>query len=150
MRRAASLLALVLGPAAARAEFRFVEFTLAGVDCAQCFESLPGRMKRTRGVESVELDTAKSTVAVKLAAGNRVRIELLADAIRQDGTKIRQIRLEATGAVALEGGRLSFTPAGLAQSYLVEGARAAESATIEGVIREPGPPPWMIQVSRMR
>ncbi len=150
MGRLASALAVLALLPAARAEFRLVEFTLGSVDCAQCFESLPSRMKRTRGVESVDLNAPKAMVTVRLAAGNRTRIELLADAIKQDGTKIKLIRVEATGAILRDGDKLTFTPSGLSQSYAIEGAKPAESAAVEGVIREPGAAPWTIHASLVR
>jgi copper chaperone CopZ len=87
------------------AQLRSAGLTFEGIDCASCLESLPARILRMRGVESAKVDVTKGILTVKLAAGNRVRLEQLRDAIEQDGTKARQAAVIVKGTLAEEGPR---------------------------------------------
>lgn len=122
MRLAILLLAAALS---ASAEFRRVEVDFEGTGCVSCVESLPGRLERVRGVESVEVDLARNRVTIRLEAGNKVRLAPLFSRITQDGTKIRRVETVGRGTIARQGDELRFQPSGLTETYRmrpVEGA----------------------------
>jgi cation transport ATPase len=77
------------------AQFKELRFEVQGTDCISCNASLPERLKRIRGVESVTLEG--STAVLKFAVENRVRFEQLRDMIEQDGTKVKSATLIAKG-----------------------------------------------------
>ncbi|MGH9672932.1 MAG: hypothetical protein ACRD44_07085 [Bryobacteraceae bacterium] len=144
---------LTLLCATAQAELLRLEFTLTGVNCVSCFESLPSRLGRVRGVDSVEVNLEKSTVKMALARGNRIRLMLLRDTLQQDGTKVVAVRLEAEGGVGRDNGRWVFTPGPAGEQFLLPAAeKSIESASVTGTIREfpPNPEPWTIRAEVVR
>ncbi len=135
---------LLLWGAAARGEFLKLEITLGGIDCASCLDSLPGRLQRVRGVESVALDRDRSEVSVTLAAGNRARLEQIRDVIEQDGTRVARAKVRAIGRLTGESDAWVFRPAGAERGYratipdraIAEAARGAAGgdSVVEGTI----------------
>jgi hypothetical protein len=103
------------------AEWLALELTFQGTGCASCIESLPARIRRMRGVESAEVDAARGILRVKLASGNRVRLELVRDQIEQDGTKVTAAAVEGVGTIEPETERWVFRPDGQPLSYTIEG-----------------------------
>lgn len=79
-----------------------------GVGCAACVESLPERLKRIRGVEHVDLDSAGGSVQLRFTRGNRSRVTAVRDQIQQDGTKVIEFEVEAIGEVLKEAGAWMF------------------------------------------
>jgi len=123
MRLAILLLAAALS---ASAEFRRVEVDFEGTGCASCAESLPARLGRVRGVESVEVDLSRNRVTIRLQAGNKTRLAPLVSRITQDGTKIRRVETVVRGKIARQGDGLSLLPSGLTETYrLRPGERAS-------------------------
>jgi hypothetical protein len=127
------LIALIALPAAA--EWLSFEIRFQPSGCVSCTQSLPERVKRMRGVESAEVDTERSILKMKLAPGNRVRIELVRDQIEQDGTKALSARLEGIGSIAREGAGYVFRPAALPLSYAIEIAGTVKVPNSDGSLR---------------
>jgi len=141
------LLFLPLLPAAALAQFQWIEITFDGVGCASCVESLPARMQRMRGVESAKVDAAKGTLQVRLAAENRVRVEQVRDAIEQDGTKVRRAVVSIRGVVAGEGGAWTLKAA-LLPAYGLRGDKLQPgSSLIDGDVVEVRPSSGPLTIS---
>jgi len=92
-----------------------VEFEPSG--CTACIESLEGRLKRMRGVDEVKVD-GEDAIEMKLAAGNRVRLEIVRDFVEQGGGKVRRMSVEATGKV-VDG---QFELSGVGAKYPLDGA----------------------------
>jgi hypothetical protein len=78
-----------------------------------------------RGVESAEVDAARGVLRVKLASGNRVRLELVRDQIEQDGTKLTAAAVEGVGTIEPETERWVFQPDGQPLGYTIEGITLA-------------------------
>lgn len=107
-----------------------------GIGCASCVESLPGRMKRMRGVETAEVDAAKGVLKLTLGESNRVRVEQVRDAIEQDGTKAKSAVVEARGQLEKDGERWVLR-VGPGAAYEVRGeGLAAGQAAVQGEMRE--------------
>jgi copper chaperone CopZ len=117
--RLAVLLLLLCAPG--WAEFFRLEVEFQGIGCVSCLDSLPRRLERSRGVESVEVDAEKSVVTLRLQAGNRVRLGTVLSKITQDGTKVMQTKVVAVGVVAESDRGSVFVPKGLSRKYLLEG-----------------------------
>jgi hypothetical protein len=116
MRTLAFLIAL---PLAAELHTLRVEFEPSG--CASCLENLEARLKRMRGVETVKLEGG-SAVEMRMAEGNRVRLEIVRDFIEQGAGKVKRMSLEATGAAVDGGGAPYFELWDGGARYRVEGA----------------------------
>ena len=87
------------------AQLGSLELSFTGIECASCLDSLPARILRMRGVESAHVDASNQILAVKFAAGNRIRLEQIRDAIEQDGTRVRRASLTVRGGLGEEAGR---------------------------------------------
>lgn len=116
------LLALLAAPLFAEFHAITIRYTPSG--CIDCATSLEARLRKTRGVEDVKFDP-NGVVTLRLAANNRVRLELIRDFIEQGGDKIQRIEIEASGAIEREGGAHTFVLSGTETRYPVTGAKAA-------------------------
>jgi len=110
------------------AQFRFIEITYQGIGCASCIESMPERLKRLRGVETVDVDAGKSVITMRLATRNRVRLEQVRDLIEQDGTKCAKAGVDILGQVSETGGKWQLAPSGLGTQYELESGGVAITA----------------------
>ncbi len=132
-----------------------------GVNCASCVESLPGRLKRIRGVDEVRVNAERGAVVVELAGENRVRPEQIRDAIQQDGTRVSAAKVVVRGTLSETQGRPTLKPSGSAQSHellldstrraLWESLRATPDrlVRVEGEARLTAPAPWPIRVEAL-
>ena len=105
------------------AEFHVIRIRYTPSGCVDCAASLEARLKKTRGVEEVKFDPS-GDLTLRLAAGNRTRLELIRDFIEQGGEKINRIDVEASGAIEADGANFVFVNAGLGTRYPVSGAKA--------------------------
>lgn len=77
---------LVLVPTvAARAEYRQVNLTVFGMDCAPCAHAIHVSMKGIQGVSSVEVDLNTGLVTIKLAGGNSAAMRQFNEAVEKNG-----------------------------------------------------------------
>ncbi len=134
------------------AQLRSVDLAFTGIECASCLDSLPARLQRMRGVESVKVDAVKQVLAIRLAAQNRIRLEQIRDAIEQDGTKARQAELIAEGTLAEDGGawllklpnggsvfEVSLDGAPPSVQYSLKAGRVSVSGTVRNLRPATGP-----------
>ena len=126
---------LILLSVPAWAQFRSIEITFQGIDCASCMESLPSRIQRLRGVESATVDPQRNVLKIQLAEQNRVRLEQVRDMIEQDGTKVKSASVTVKGELAQVDGKWVLQPPSLPASYEVEAASpAAGTFTVSGEV----------------
>lgn len=104
---------------------QFLEFRVRFDDggCLSCAESLEGRLKRVRGVETVTLDLQRGIVELKLAADNRIRLAPLMSRIEQGAAKALETRLVAQGVLVDDVGvrKIELQGEAAGQVYLLEG-----------------------------
>jgi copper chaperone CopZ len=135
------LIITVLAAAAGRAEFRWIEQEFGGLECASCAESIGTRLKRLRGVESVEVDAAAGRVRITLAAENRVRLETVRDSLKGVGYTPGPARVRGTAEQAE--GEWLFRVQGLDGAYRLAGEKrpaAGEMVVVEGKVPEQARP----------
>ena len=65
-----------------QAQLQSLDIRVSGLDCASCAGGIEKRLKRVRGVESASLDTATSIVRIVFAPENRVKLDLIRDALK--------------------------------------------------------------------
>ena len=116
-------LLLVLLALPAFAEFHSITIRYTPSGCIDCATSLEARLRKMRGVEELTFDP-NGVAKLRLAPGNRVRLELIRDFIEQGGEKIKRIEIEATGAIEREGTVDTFVVSGNDTRYPVTGASA--------------------------
>ena len=121
MRTILTLVLTLLAPAAASAEFLRIEQSLTALDCASCAQSLAGRMKRMRGVESAEL-TPDGFLRLELKRDNTVRLETIRDLAKGGGFTPKEAKVKVRGKAVETGGKWELQIEGLDQSYSLERA----------------------------
>lgn len=138
---------LLLASAAANAELLEVRARLEGIGCASCLESLPERLKRIRGVEDVKIDPEKSTVEIRLAPGNRARLTAIRDQIQQDGTKVVEFTVDASGEVARDGDEWAFRVD--PQVFIIKAGRGLTPGAkrLSGVVRQTAANPMTLEIT---
>jgi copper chaperone CopZ len=137
------LIITVLAAAAGRAEFRWIEQEFGGLECASCAESIGTRLKRLRGVESVEVDAAAGRVRITLAAENRVRLETVRDSLKGVGYTPGPARVRVRGTAEQAEGEWLFRVQGLDGAYRLAGEKrpaAGEMVVVEGKVPEQARP----------
>ena len=113
-------LALILITVPLFAELHTLRVEYESSGCSSCVESLQGRLKRMRGVEEVKAE-GDSAVEMKLATGNRVRLEIVRDFIEQGAGKVKKMTLEASGSVVQDAGATYFELSGVGARYRLDG-----------------------------
>lgn len=123
------------------AEVLETEIVFEGTGCVSCAESLEPRLKRIRGVESVELDLDKSRIKLKLEPGNKTRIGPLRLRVTQDGTKIVEMTAIVQGVAAEKDGAWTLTVTGPNETLALapgDGVRleTGQAYRVRGAVRE--------------
>jgi copper chaperone CopZ len=70
---------------AARAEYKQVDLTVFGMDCAPCAHAIHVSMKGIRGVDTVDVDLNTGLVSVKLTSGNSATMRQFNEAVERNG-----------------------------------------------------------------
>lgn len=72
---------------------REVVLTVHGLSCPLCASNLDGQLLRIAGVERVSLDLQTGTATARLREGHTVTAAALAEAVRQSGFTLQEIRI---------------------------------------------------------
>jgi hypothetical protein len=121
MRPILTLGLILLAPAAASAEFLRIEQSLTALDCASCAQSLAGRMKRMRGVESADL-TPDGFLRLELKRDNTVKLETIRDLAKGGGFTPKEARVKVRGKAVETAGKWELQIEGLDEAYSLERA----------------------------
>ena len=137
------LIPMLIAAGLMRGEFLRVEVFMRDMSCESCSESLGSALKRLRGVENVKVDFKAGTVAVELAAHNRVGVEQVWDAIKRVGFTPGETKVVVRGTVT--GTKLDVPEIG--KMFEIDG-RAADGEVVElrGIISPPPDPRTPIRI----
>ena len=102
-----------------RAELISVQMTVSGMDCASCVTGLEARLKRLRGVKTVELKPEKNLLSLELLDGNTVRIDRIRDDIKGVGFAPKDAKIRARGRATKEHGIWIFMLEGSNQRFVL-------------------------------
>jgi copper chaperone CopZ len=72
-------------PLAAHAEYKQVNLTVFGMDCAPCAHAIHVSMKGIQGVNTVDVDLNTGLVAIKLIPGNSASMRQFNQAVEKNG-----------------------------------------------------------------
>jgi copper chaperone CopZ len=126
-----------------RGEFLRVEVFMRDMSCESCSESLGSALKRLRGVENATVDLKAGTVAVELAARNRVGVEQVWDAIKRVGFTPGETKVVVRGTVS--GHKLEVTEIG--RAFEIEGTAAeGKGVQLKGTMTPPPDPRTAIRI----
>ena len=133
---------LTLASATAHAEYRQVNLTVFGMDCAPCAHAIHVSMKAIQGVNAVDVDLNTGLVTIKLAPGNSAAMRQFNQAVEKNGFTHKDATVVATGTVTGSSGepfldvsgsgdRFALTPAtgGIDVAPLI-----GKTVTVEGTL----------------
>lgn len=113
------VLLFVISVGVACAEFRRMEIEVRDMDCASCVVSLRNALKRTRGVESAELNPERGTAVLTLLPDNKITLDRVRDAIKGAGFTPRTATVIVHGNAITEQGKWEFEVDGVNQKFLL-------------------------------
>ena len=85
MKKALVLALFVLLSSVAHAEYRQVNMTVFGMDCAPCAHAIHVSMMGIKGVETVKVDLNTGLVNISLSPGNSAGLHQLEEAVEKNG-----------------------------------------------------------------
>jgi copper chaperone CopZ len=139
---ALSVFSLTLYSGVAHAEYRQVNLTVFGMDCAPCAHAIHVSMKGIAGVNTVDVDLNTGLVQMKLAAGNAASMKQFNDAVEKNGFTHKDanvvVRGEVTGSVSAPFLEVSGTKDRYALTPLATGSDLSsllgKTVEVEGVV----------------
>jgi copper chaperone CopZ len=137
MKKTLAITLLSLLTSAAHAEYRKIDMTVFGMDCAPCAHAVHVSVKGIRGVDTVDVDLNTGLVAIRLTAGNTAGMRQIEEAIEKNGFTHKDavvvVRGTLTGTasapvleVAGTGDRYTLTPAAQPQDIAALIGKAVE------------------------
>lgn len=147
MKRIALLVSLagILAAAPLWAEFRQINITAFGMDCATCAHAMSVSIQKIPGVESVHVSINRGLVTVTLKPGNTVTMEQIRKAILNDAFTPKEARVVAVGQLVSQNGKLQFKVAGANDVFPVAPTphkswqkQVGQTVTVSGLISTSG------------
>lgn len=134
--------ALAFATLAAHAEYKQVNLTVFGMDCAPCAHAIHVSMKGIKGVNTVDVDLNTGLVVVKLAAGNNAVMRQFNQAVEKNGFTHKDATVTARGKLTGTASAPFFEVAGTQDRFALTPAPGAENlsallgktVTITGVL----------------
>jgi copper chaperone CopZ len=118
----------LLLPALAGAEYRRVELTILGMDCATCAHGVRVAVQKVEGVESVELSLERASADIRLRPANRASLDRFRQIVKANGFEPKQALVTAVGTVRQTGGTLTFDVSGVATALAISPDKSTPEA----------------------
>jgi copper chaperone CopZ len=127
---------------AAHAEYKQVDLTVFGMDCAPCAHAIHVSMKGIQGVNTVDVDLNTGLVAIKLVPGNTAAMRQFNEAVEKNGFTHKDasviVRGEISGSASAPFLEVAGTKDRYALAPLTTGVDVSsflgKMVTVEGVI----------------
>lgn len=120
-------------PLAARAEYKQVNLTVFGMDCAPCAHAIHVSMKGIPGVNSVNVDLNTGLVSIKLTPGNTADMHQFNEAVEKNGFTHKDASVVVRGKLTGTTTAPVFEVLGTEDHYaLVPAAASADLAPLLG------------------
>src|ERR1700730_4800935 len=130
------LLLMLMALSTARAEFLHIEVFMKDMNCASCADSLGKAFEKMRGVQHVEVNMDKGTVALELADTNRVTVEQVWDTVKRIGFTPGDTKVTVRGNVKDS----SLTISVIDKTIAIEGRVPQGEVALKGTITPPADP----------
>jgi len=136
----------VLAPLAAHAEYKQVNLTVFGMDCAPCAHAIHVSMKGIQGVDTVDVDLNTGLVSIKLTPGNSAAMRQFNEAVEKNGFTHKDAQVTVRGQLSGSARAPFLDVAGTKDRYalapLIAGSDLTElfgkTVTVDGVIPQAG------------
>lgn len=99
MKKLFAITLLSLISSIAHAEYKTVDMTVFGMDCAPCAHAVHVSVKGIQGVNAVDVDLNTGLVAIKLAPGNAAGMRQIEEAIEKNGFTYKNAIVTVTGTL---------------------------------------------------
>jgi copper chaperone CopZ len=100
MKKALALALLALLSSVANAEYRHVNMTVFGMDCAPCAHAIHVSMKGIKGVDTVNVDLNTGLVTISLVPGNTAGMHQFEEAVEKNGFTHKDATVIVRGKLA--------------------------------------------------
>ena len=100
MKKALALALLALLSSVANAEYRHVNMTVFGMDCAPCAHAIHVSMTGIKGVNKVNVDLNTGLVTVQLAPGNSAAMQQFNQAVEKNGFTHKDAKVVVRGRIS--------------------------------------------------
>ena len=128
---AAALLAL--SALAAHAEYKQVNLTVFGMDCAPCAHAIHVSMKGIQGVDTVDVDLNTGLVSIKLSPGNGATMRQFNEAVEKNGFTHKDANVIVRGQLSGSASAPFIDVTGTNDRYaLAASAKPADISTLIG------------------
>jgi cation transport ATPase len=132
-----SIVAALLLTPLARAEYRTVNMTVFGMDCAPCAHAVHVSVKGIQGVDTVTVDLNTGLVQIQLAPENHADMRQIEQAIEKNGFTHKDAKVVVRGTVTGAANAFVLQVAGTGDHYALQAAAApADLAALSGKIVE--------------
>ena len=132
MKKLFALALVVISTSAAHAEYRTVDMTVFGMDCAPCAHAVHVSVKGIKGVDTVDVDLNTGLVAIKFGSGNTAGMRQIEEAIEKNGFTHKDATVTARGRITGTANALFLEVAGTSDRYAL--SPAAQSADVAALI----------------
>ena len=120
---------VVVSASVAKAQYRTVDMTVFGMDCAPCAHAVHVSVKGIKGVDTVDVDLNTGLVAIKLASGNTAGMRQIEEAIEKNGFTHKDATVTARGKITGTANALFLEVAGTSDRYALSPAAQALDAS---------------------
>jgi copper chaperone CopZ len=115
---------LMLASLTAHAEYKQVNLTVFGMDCAPCAHAIHVSMKGIQGVDTVDVDLNTGLVTIKLTSGNTATMRQFNQAVEKNGFTHKDAVVIARGKLTGTASAPFFEVAGTAERFALVPAAA--------------------------
>jgi copper chaperone CopZ len=123
---------LLLTPLA-RAEYRTIDMTVFGMDCAPCAHAVHVSLKGIQGVDTVNVDLNTGLVQIQLAPNNHADMRQIEQAIEKNGFTHKDAKVVLRGTLSGAGNDFVLQVAGTGDRYTLQPAASpADLAALAG------------------
>lgn len=116
--------ALSLSTLAAQAQYKKVDMTVFGMDCAPCAHAIHVSMKGIQGVNTVDVYLNTGLVSMQLAPGNSASMQQFNQAVEKNGFTHKDTKITALGKITGTASAPIFEVADTTDKYALAGSGA--------------------------
>ena len=116
------------------AEYHQIDLTIYGMDWGICAHAVSVALKKTPGVETVEVSLNKGLATIHLKPGNTVKLQQIRKSVEDKGFTPKDAKVRLTARIVNDGGHLSLKVSEANESFAVK--MAAEGKKTERQLQE--------------
>lgn len=137
MKKIFALALIALFSSAANAEYKQVNLTVFGMDCAPCAHAIHVSMKGIKGVDTVNVDLNTGMVNISLSPGNTAGMHQFEEAVEKNGFTHKDATVVVRGKLTGTASAPVLEVAGTSDHYaLTPSAQQADIASLIGKLVE--------------